>query len=97
MEAELKKIEIEYDEAKRLKILDERGLDLARSAEVFMDNFAQLPDDREDYGEIRFRVWGFLDGERVSLVWTPRGSRHRIITIRKAHEPEHKARFKTMD
>jgi uncharacterized protein len=93
----LEKIEIEYDEAKRLKILEERGLDMARSAEVFAGEIVQMLDDRNDYQEVRFRVWGFLDGKRISLVWTPRGSRHRIITIRHAHELEHKARLQTLD
>jgi uncharacterized protein len=90
--------EIEYDEAKRLKILEERELDLADSKSVFQGNFVQLADDRKDYGEQRFRVWGFLKGLRINLVWTPRGKRvRRIITMRQAHGPEHEARFKTLD
>jgi uncharacterized protein len=90
--------EIEYDEAKRLKILEERGLDIADSKAVFRGSFVQLADDRKDYGEPRFRVWGFLNGLRISLVWTPRGNRvRRIITMRQAHEPEHEARLKTLD
>lgn len=90
-------IEIEYDEAKRLKILAERGLDIAESAEVFRSDHVQIEDDRKDYGELRFRVWGFLRGLRISLVWTPRGLRRRIITMRQAHESEHEARRKALD
>lgn len=90
-------VEIEYDDAKRLKILAERGLDLADSWMVFEQAYVQLEDDRRDYGEKRFRVWGYLNGKRVSLVWTPRGQKHRIITLRHAHEPEHEARRKTLD
>lgn len=90
-------IKIEYDEAKRLKILEERGLDIALSVEVFTDDFTQLEDDRKDYGEVRYRVWGFLRGLRISLVWTPRNGKHRIVTMRQAHESEHKTRFKTLD
>jgi uncharacterized DUF497 family protein len=93
----LDEIEIEYDEAKRLKILEERGLDIAESGLVFSDTHVQLEDDRKDYGEIRFRVWGFLHDQRVSLVWTPRNGRRRIITMRHAHEPEHKARLQALD
>ena len=79
-------IEIEYDEAKRLKILAERGLDLADALLVFQGNYVQLQDDRKDYGETRFRVWGYLHGRRVNLVWTARNGRRRIITMRHAHE-----------
>jgi uncharacterized DUF497 family protein len=93
----LDKIEIEYDEAKRLKILEERGLDLADAIFVLEGDYVEYEDDRKDYGELRFRVWGFLHGRRVSLVWTPRGHRHRIITMRYAHEPEHEARKRTLD
>jgi uncharacterized DUF497 family protein len=88
---------IEYDEAKRLKILKERGLDLAESGLVFQGSYTELLDDRKDYGELRFRVWGYLHGQRVSVVWTPRGQNRRIITMRHAHEPEHSARHKTLD
>lgn len=88
-------IEIEYDEAKRLKILEERGIDLAHASLVFEAEYSELLDDRQSYGETRFRVWGYLNGRRVNLVWTPRGERRRIITMRYAHE--HKARYRTMD
>ena len=89
--------EIEYDETKRLKILAERGIDMADAGPVFQGQYVQLQDDRKDYGEVRYRVWGYLNGRRVSLVWTPRSNRRRIITIRYAHEPELKAREQTLD
>jgi uncharacterized protein len=88
---------ITFDEAKRLKILKERGLDIAESGLVFEDEYVEIEDDRKDYGERRYRVWGFMHGERVSLVWTPRDGTRRIITLRHAHEPEHKTRFRTLD
>jgi uncharacterized DUF497 family protein len=88
---------IEYDEIKRLKILEERGIDLADATSVLQGDYVEQADDREDYGELRFRVWGFLHGKRISLVWTPRGPLHRIITMRHAHESEHEARKRTLD
>lgn len=90
-------ISIEYDEAKRLKILEERGLDLADAGLVFTGSYVELVDDRQDYGDVRYRVWGFLGDRRVSLVWTPRGNNRRIITMRYAHESEHQARQRTLD
>jgi uncharacterized protein len=88
---------ITFDKAKRLKILEERGLDIAESGLVFESEYVEIEDDRRDYGERRYRVWGFLNGQRISLVWTPRDSSRRIITLRHAHEPEHKARLRTLD
>jgi len=90
-------VNITFDTAKRAKILDERGLDLADAHRVFSDAHVQVVDDRRDYGEIRYRVFGHLNGRRVSLVWTPRNGTRRIITMRHAHDGEHKARFRTLD
>ena len=90
-------MEIEYDEEKRRTVLAERGIDMAEAGLVFNETHIQIEDDRKDYGETRYRVWGFLHGRRVSLAWTPReGARH-IITIRHAHEREHEARLKALD
>ena len=88
---------IEFDEEKRRRILAERGIDMAESGLVFEQTHSQIEDDREDYRETRYRVWGFLHGRRVSLVWTPREDARRIITIRHSHEPEHKARLRALD
>jgi len=88
---------IEFDEGKRRKILEERGLDIADAHLVFEGEYVEVEDDRRDYGEKRYRVWGYLHDRRVSLVWTPRNGRRRIITMRHAHEPEHRARYKTLD
>lgn len=70
---------------------------IARAEEVFDGPHTEVADDRTDYGEQRFRVWGFLGEKRVSLVWTPRGDRRRIIAMRQAHEQEHQARGVTLD
>jgi uncharacterized protein len=90
-------MKIEYDENKRRTILRERGLDLADAALVFDSDYFEVIDDRRDYGEVRYRVWGYLQERRISLVWTPRGDCRRIITMRQAHEYEFEARRKSVD
>ena len=90
-------MEIEYDEAKRLKVLTERGVDIAQSDIVFTGQYAEIEDDRKDYGERRFRVWGFIGQQRVHLVWTPRDGKRRIITMYPSHEREHQARLRNLD
>jgi len=84
-------MDIEYPPAKRDATLADRGLDMARAAEVFGGATLTVEDDREDYGETRLITIGFLDGRMVVMVWTQRGAARRIISLRKANEREQKA------
>ena len=61
---------------------------MARAGDVFAGESLTVQDDRQDYGEDRFLTVGFLDGEMVVLVWTPRRNAQRIISMRKANERE---------
>jgi len=61
---------------------------MARAGEVLEGVTLTVTDDRRDYGEERFISTGFLDGEMVVLVWTPRSGVCRIISLRKANERE---------
>ena len=81
-------MEIDFDRAKRDAILAERGIDMSRAPEVFAGPIWTLIDDREDYGEPRHITYGYLDRRMVLLAWTYRGTRRRIITMRKANERE---------
>ena len=86
---------IEFDETKRDLTLKERGLDFARAGEVFAGDRIEQEDDRQDYGEPRFQTMGRLDGEVVMIVWTPRGSARRVISMRKCHANEQRQFRKT--
>jgi uncharacterized DUF497 family protein len=55
---------------------------------VFAGRHATLPDDRKDYGELRFISAGMLGDRLVVIVWTPRGAARRIISMRQAHDEE---------
>lgn len=79
---------IEYPHAKRDITLAERGLDMARAAEIFSGATLTVEDDRVDYGETRLITIGFLDRRMVVMVWTQRGATRRIISLRKANERE---------
>ncbi|MDO5759059.1 MAG: BrnT family toxin [Rhodobacterales bacterium] len=82
---------IEYPPLKRDATLAERGLDMARAAEIFEGATLTVEDDRRDYGETRQITIGFLDNRMVVMVWTQRGMARRIISLRKANERERKA------
>jgi uncharacterized protein len=90
-------LKIEFDPAKREKTLEERGLDFARAEEVFDSNSIDVADDRFDYRERRWLTYGFLDGRHVVVVWTDRGDRKRIISMRHMHEREIKVRRGSLD
>ena len=55
-------MDIEYPPAKRDATLAERGLDMARAAEIFDGDTLTVEDDRQDYGETRQITIGFLEG-----------------------------------
>lgn len=77
-----------WDEAKRQWTLRHRGLDFADAEVVFAGRIMTLPDARKEYGELRFITAGWLRNRFVILVWTPRGSDQRIISMRHGHEDE---------
>lgn len=79
---------IEFDSVKRERTLRERGLDFARAEEMFAGPTVTVPDTRRDYGEPRFTTVGVLDGRLIVVVWTLRGKRRRIISMRKANDRE---------
>lgn len=81
-------MQIEFDQNKREKTLQERGLDFARADEVFAGVTMTVNDNRKDYGELRYITVGMLNGRAVVMVWTPRGAARRIISMRYANERE---------
>jgi uncharacterized protein len=58
---------IAWTEAKRSKKLRERGLDFARTAEVFAGLHATRATHGGPTGETRFITAGFLDGRMVVM------------------------------
>lgn len=58
------------------------GLSLSLAADALVE------DDRFDYGETRYRAFGFIDGVAHCLVFTLRGEDVRVISLRRAHAKE---------
>ena len=56
-----------------------RGLDIARTAELFEEATLTITDDRKDYGELRQITIGFLDSRMVVMVWAQRGEKCRSM------------------
>ena len=79
---------ISYDNAKRQKTLDERGLDFDDATAVFSGLTFELEDTRRDYGEKRMICFGHLAGRLVVIGYTPRGAVRHVFSMRKANERE---------
>ncbi len=79
-------VEIEYDDDKRASTLAHRRLDFRDAPRLFAGTSVTLLDDRRDYGEARWLSYGWIDGRAVAMVWTQRGARRRIISMRHMHD-----------
>ena len=80
-----------WDEKKRKLNLAKHGIDFHDAAAIFDGPLVTVEDKREDYGEPRYVALGFLADVVVSLTYTERGDRIRIISIRKSLK--HETRF----
>lgn len=85
-------MQITFDDEKRGKTLEERGLDFLDASIVFEDIHLTITDDRCDYGEDRYITYGKLNCRSVIIVWTPRNDGRRIISMRQANDRE-KSRY----
>ena len=75
---------------KDAKNIRDHGISLRRSEDFDMSVADFQIDDREDYGEVRYRAVSFLDGQLYSLTFTLRGEVVRAISLRKASKQEQK-------
>jgi uncharacterized DUF497 family protein len=80
------KMDFEWDEAKRLSNIEERGVDFRDAALIFEGAVITKEDTREDYGEQRFRALGRVDDDYYVVSYTWRGSVLRIISAWKVDE-----------
>ncbi len=49
-----------------------------------------IEDERADYGEVRYRAWGYIDGAAYYLAFTLRDGAVRPISSRRTHGKEMK-------
>lgn len=84
---------ISFDPAKRLRTLEQRGLDFLDAETVFAGPTIELPDRRRDYGEVRIICIGRLRGRVVIVVYTVRNGIRHIISMRKANDREQRRFF----
>jgi uncharacterized protein len=79
---------VDFDPTKEAINLAKHRISLARW--IDLDMKITFVDDRYDYGEIRYRAYGFIDGLAYCLTFTDRNGRVRPISLRRAHHKEMK-------
>ena len=79
---------VDFDPAKEAINLSKHGVSLARWADL--DIAVAFVDDRYDYGEVRYRAYGYIDGVAYCLAFTNRDGKVRPISLRRVHTKEMK-------
>ena len=79
----------EWDEAKRLKNIEKHGIDFLDAAVVLLDPTLDVPSDRT--GEARRKATGLWGVHLITVVYTLRDDKIRIISARRAWTNEQRA------
>jgi uncharacterized DUF497 family protein len=80
-------VDFEWSEAKRVAVLEARGLDFI-DAEILFDGRPLHTVASPRGAEKRWLSVGELNGRLVAIVWTQRSEAIRIITMRSARNEE---------
>lgn len=81
-------LEFSFDLAKSERNLVIRGLPFSLAREFDWLHSMIEEDRRHDYGERRYRALGMIHERLFQIVFTPRGSKIHIISLRKANARE---------
>jgi hypothetical protein len=80
---------ITFDPAKNAANIRERGLPFSLVMDQFDWASAQVIEDRrKDYGERRFRAFGYIGARLHAVAYTPREGGMHVISLRKANKRE---------
>lgn len=81
-------MKIEFDPAKNVRNIAERGISFERADEFEWETAVVIRDTRRDYREPRFRAIGVIGGRLHAMLITPRSGGIRVISLRKANRRE---------
>lgn len=81
-------MEFGWHDAKHEKNLQDRGFGFDFAAQIFLGRVLTQVDDREDYGEVRIKAIGEVDGVVLVVIYTDRDEVRWIISARKANRKE---------
>ncbi|MDP1832897.1 MAG: BrnT family toxin [Geothrix sp.] len=81
-------MEVSFDPIKNAQNIELRGLSFERVAGFEFTSAWIVVDDREDYGETRYRAIGFLEERLHALGFIETQIGIRVISFRKANQRE---------
>lgn len=81
-------MKITFDPKKNDDNLRGRQLSFEEVSKLEWASAVILEDVRKDYGERRFRVFGYIDERLYAVVFTPREDAVHVISFRKANSRE---------
>ena len=81
-------MDFEWDNQKNSANIAKHGIDFEFAKEIFSGIWISKPDNRKDYGESRFIALGGLEEFVLLAVYTLRGQRIRLISVRLANKEE---------
>ena len=81
-------MEINFDPNKNAANIRERQLSFDEVSKMEWSSAVILEVVRKDYGERRFRVFGYIDGRLYAVVFTPCDNAVRVISFRKTNLQE---------
>jgi len=84
-------MDFEWDEAKSNRTRRERGFGFDYAAQVFEGPVLEWEDRRKDWGETRIAAVGAVEDVVLTVIYTDRSERRRIISARKARKEEREA------
>ena len=82
--------EFEWDEEKNRKNVEKHGINFTQAVRVFSVPAAVSFQSSHKFGEQRYLMVGELDGVLITVVYTLRGDKIRIISTRRARRSERK-------
>ena len=82
-------MDFEWDEGKNRQYIEKHGIGFARASKIFDGPTLEAVDDRADYGELRIKSLGLLDGLLLlAVIHTDRNGVKRLIFARVANRKE---------
>lgn len=82
-------LEFEWDDAKAEANLEKHGIDFEDAIGIFEGPILEVRSDQK--GEERWKAIGMLEGLEITVVYTLREGRRRIISARRAQKNERRA------
>lgn len=81
-------MDFDFDPNKDRFNQEKHGISLSEAAHIEWDTALEKLDDRDDYGEDRYRAFGFIGNRLYGVVYVDRNEVHQVISLRKANARE---------